>query len=108
MCPIFKESAFSPLPPCRTIQERSVVKPEAREGGQVMGTGQDVHAVDLVKSEPGDGASQVEIIDSNRSRCAESLGRQGDASGVGNAQVVSSSFALQSVGSQTCAPRTGI
>ena len=47
--PVLEESAFPRRPPCRAVQKRSIVVPEPREGGQVVGAGQDVHAVDLVE-----------------------------------------------------------
>lgn len=86
MPPIFEE----PLWPAshQPVEEGAVVGSQPGEDRQVMGAGEDVHAVDLEQPQPLDRAPQVGgTYGVVATRCIEALGRQRDPPCLGKGYV---------------------
>ena len=88
--PIFEQPSLGLASPRGGVEQGAVVRPEAREGGQVMRPRQHVDTVDLVQGQALDGAAQVGLARDGRARRREALRRQRDATRGGERQAFDS------------------
>lgn len=63
MRPVFEEPPLALPCPSGSVEESSIVCAEPREGRQVVGPGEDVHAVDLMEAQPIHKTAQMPSID---------------------------------------------
>jgi hypothetical protein len=79
MGPILEKPPLPPASPGCCIDQGPVVRPEARESGQVVGSDEDIDTIDLMEGEPVDRLAPLPGRDLARPPRAEALGRKGDA-----------------------------
>lgn len=79
MRPIFEQAALGRRAPGGAVEQRAIIGAEARESGKIVGSGEDVDAVDLVEAEPLDGAGEMAAVRARGSGNAETLGGESDS-----------------------------
>src|SRR5579863_9334970 len=87
MRPVLKQPTLPAASPSGRVDQRTVIGSETREGRQVVGSDQDIDAVDLVKGEPVDGPQPSRGGDSFRARAAEALGCKSDPPRLGEREL---------------------
>ena len=86
MGPVFEKLAIAPASPGSTIEQRRIVRPEPREGWQIVRTCEDVDAVDLMKAQLLDRPAQMALMDHDGLAGTKALCRERDTPSLSDAE----------------------
>ena len=89
MRPIFEQASLRFPAPGRAIQQLPIIGPQPRESGEIMRSGDDVDAVDLMQRKTIEKPAKMTLIRALGPLASESLGREDDSASLGKGQAFS-------------------